>query len=104
MSKFVQILRSVSFPLGRVGVGLLLLALTACHTTSQAPLDDAYYWPDKEPVEQKEQKSKQPSETTVITTTTTTTTQSTSVIVTTPSTPIEYTNVQDTTVTIKIKR
>ena len=90
MSKFVQILRSVSFPLGRVGVGLLLLALTACHTTSQAPLDDAYYWPDKSA------------------STTTKTSNPTSL----PtgegqggaSSSIEYTNVQDTTVTIKIKR
>lgn len=79
MSKFVQILSSVSFPLGRVGVGLLLFALTACHTTSQAPLDDAYYWPDKSVHTEHSESS-------------------------TPSIPIEYTNVQDTTVTIKIKR
>lgn len=88
MSKFVQILRSVSFPLGRVGVGLLLLALAACHTTSQAPLDDAYYWPDKS-VHTEHSESSTPSASS------------------TPSThsiPIEYTNVQDTTVTIKIKR
>ena len=79
MSKFVQILSSVSFPLGRVGVGLLLFALAACHTTSQAPLDDAYYWPDKSVHTEHSESS-------------------------TPSTPIEYTNIQDTTVTIKIKR
>ena len=88
MSKFVQILRSVSFPLGRVGVGLLLLALTACHTTSQAPLDDAYYWPDKS-VHTEHSESSTPSA---------------SSAPSTPSTPIEYTNIQDTTVTIKIKR
>ena len=82
MSKFVQILSSVSFPLGRVGVGLLLFALAACHTTSQAPLDDAYYWPDKS-VHTEHSESSTSSDT---------------------STPIEYTNVQDTTVTIKIKR
>jgi len=85
MSKFVQILRSVSFPLGRVGVGLLLLALAACHTTSQAPLDDAYYWPDKS-VHTEHSESSTPGASS------------------TPSIPIEYTNVQDTTVTIKIKR
>ena len=88
MSKFVQILRYVSFPLGRVGVGLLLFALTACHTTSQAPLDDAYYWPDKS-VHTEHSESSTPSA---------------SSAPSTPSTPIEYTNVQDTTVTIKIKR
>ncbi len=88
MSKFVQILRSVSFPLGRVGVGILLFALAACHTTSQAPLDDAYYWPDKS-VHTEHSESSAPSAS-----------SATSV----PSTPIEYTNVQDTTVTIKIKR
>ena len=88
MSKFVQILRYVSFPLGRVGVGLLLFALTACHTTSQAPLDDAYYWPDKS-VHTEHSESSTPSA---------------SSAPSTPSIPIEYTNVQDTTVTIKIKR
>ena len=88
MSKFVQILSSVSFPLGRVGVGLLLFALAACHTTSQAPLDDAYYWPDKS-VHTEHSESSTPSA---------------SSAPSTPSTPIEYTNIQDTTVTIKIKR
>ena len=88
MSKFVQILRNVSFPLGRVGVGLLLFALAACHTTSQAPLDDAYYWPDKS-VHTEHSESSTPSA---------------SSAPSTPSIPIEYTNVQDTTVTIKIKR
>ena len=92
MLKFVQILRSVSFPLGRVGVGLLLLALTACHTTSQAPLDDAYYWPDKS-----------------VQTTTTPSNNAKQAEGSNSQTPsnnavVEYTNVQDTTVTIKIKR
>ena len=92
MSKFVQILRSVSFPLGRVGVGLLRLALTACHTTSQAPLDDAYYWPDKS-----------------VQTTTTPSNNAKQAEGSNSQTPsnnavVEYTNVQDTTVTIKIKR
>ena len=92
MSKFVQILRSVSFPLGRVGVGLLLLALAACHTTLQAPLDDAYYWPDKS-----------------VQTTTTPSNNAKQAEGSNSQTPsnnavVEYTNVQDTTVTIKIKR
>ena len=92
MTKFVQILRSVSFPLGRVGVGLLLLALAACHTTLQAPLDDAYYWPDKS-----------------VQTTTTPSNNAKQAEGSNSQTPsnnavVEYTNVQDTTVTIKIKR
>ena len=85
MSKFVQILRSVSFPLGRVGVGLLIFALTSCHTTSQAPLDDAYYWPDKS-VHTEHSESSASSASSAL------------------SPSIEYINVQDTTVTIRIKR
>ena len=88
MSKFVQILCSVSFPLGRVGVGLLLFALAACHTTSQAPLDDAYYWPDKSVHTEHSESS----------------VSSASSAPSPSSSSIEYTNVQDTTVTIKIKR
>ena len=88
MSKFVQILCSISFPLGRVGVGLLLLALAACHTTSQAPLDEAYYWPDKF-VHTEHSESSAPSAPSASSPS---------------SSSIEYTNVQDTTVTIKIKR
>ena len=91
MSKFVQILRSVSFPLGRVGVGLLVLALAACHTTSQAPLDDAYYWPDKSVYTEHSESSASSA--------------SSAPSASSPSSSsIEYTNVQDTTVTIKIKR
>ena len=88
MSKFVQILRSVSFSLGRVGVGLLLFALTACHTTSQAPLDDAYYWPDKSVHTEHSESSA----------------SSASIASSALSPSIEYINVQDTTVTIRIKR
>ena len=91
MSKFVQILRSVSFPLGRVGVGLLVLALVACHTTSQAPLDDAYYWPDKSVHTEHSESSASSA-------------SSSSSSSSSPSSSIEYTNVQDTTVTIRIKR
>ncbi len=61
------------------------VSMTSCHTTSQAPLDDAYYWPDKS-VHTEHSESSTPS------------------APSTPSIPIEYTNVQDTTVTIKIKR
>ena len=91
MSKFVQILCSISFPLGRVGVGLLLFALAACHTTSQAPLDDAYYWPDKSVHTEHSESSVSSA-------------SSASSAPSPSSSSIEYTNVQDTTVTIKIKR
>ena len=92
MSKFVQILRSVSFPLGRVGVGLLLFILTAC--ASQAPLDDAYHWMDKaEQMAAAAQTAQQSS---------TSTTSTSSATPTAPS--LEYTNVQDTTITVRIKR
>ena len=84
-------LEKFNIPLGRVGAGLLVLALVACHTTSQAPLDDAYYWPDKS-VHTEHSESSAPS-------------ASSASSASSPSSPsIEYTNVQDTTVTIKIKR
>ena len=68
-----------SYRLLTAGLTAILLAvLSSC--ASQAPLDDAYYWPDKKA-------------------------QSTQI---TPNTPnnqkIEYLNVQDTTVTIRINR
>ena len=95
MSKFVQILRSVSFPLGRVGVGLLLFILTAC--ASQAPLDDAYHWMDKA-----EQMAAAAAQTAQQSATSTSTSSTSSATPTTPS--LEYTNVQDTTITVRIKR
>ena len=75
---------SVSLLLGRVGVGLLLLiCLSACAYQQKAPIDDAYYWPEQS-------------------------TQITPASPASPATPasdpIEYINVQDTTVTIRIKR
>lgn len=78
MSKLFHIVSSFSLPLGRVGVGFLLVALTACGV-NQLPIDDAYYWPDKSA-------------------------PSTTTIQTTPTTPIEYTSVTDTVVTIRIKK
>ena len=81
MSKLFHIVSSFSLPLGRVGVGFLLVVLTACGV-NQLPIDDAYYWPDKSA----------PSTTTIQTTPIT------------PTTPIEYTSVTDTVVTIRIKK
>ena len=99
MSKFVQILRSVSFPLGRVGVGLLLFILTAC--ASQAPLDDAYHWMDK--AEQMAATAAQTAQQSATSTSSSSSSSSTSSA--TPTAPsLEYTNVQDTTITVRIKR
>lgn len=64
----------------------MALGLTACGTTSTAPLDDAYYWPDKK----------------------TQNIQSTQITPNTQSSPntpsVEYISVQDTTVTIRVKK
>ena len=79
MSKFVHILRAFSFS----------LLFTACASTGQVPMDDAYYWEKSNPSAVSSPSS-----------------------VSTPATPaspakvspVEFTNVQDTTVTIRIKR
>lgn len=74
-------------------IGLMSIGLVACSTVGKAPVDDAYYWPDKtqpsqvsQPV-QTNQVSQQPAQQPAP-----------------KASPIEYTNVQDTTVTIRIKK
>ena len=95
----LSVLERFNIPLGRVGVGLLLFALTAC--ASQAPLDDAYHWMDKaEQMAAAAAQTAQQSATSTISTSSSSSTSSS-----TPTAPsLEYINVQDTTVTIKIKR
>lgn len=66
---------------------LFALGLTAC-VTSQVPLDDAYYWPDKTATSSAAQ--------------TTQTTQTEPAPQEAPS--VEFISVKDTTVTVKIKR
>ena len=69
-------------------LSLLALGLTACATYQKPLLDDAYYWPEKmtQPSSSYESNVYSP-------------------IVSTPSEhSIQYLNVQDTTVTIRIKR
>jgi uncharacterized protein YcfL len=68
-------------------IGLMSIGLVACSTVSTAPLDDAYYWEKSQPA------------------------QSTQIIQSTQSSPapapkqtVEFTNVQDTTVTIRIHK
>ena len=82
-----------------VFIGAILL--TGCATSNVAPLDDAYYWPDKN------------TETTTVVSTQATQTTTSSVVkqaegsnskTTSNSVGIEYTSVQDTAVTIRIKR
>lgn len=69
-----------------LGVAALLVA---CNTVQLAPLDDAYYYPDKQeaPAPEPTQPSQpsQPSQPK-------------------PSSQVEYVNIQDTTVTIRIKK
>ena len=66
-----------------------VLGLTACGSTSTIAVDDAYIWPDK---------------TTPVTTpaATTATVVADEPVSTGPT--LEYTNVQDTTITVRIKR
>ena len=74
-----NIFSKCSFPLGKVGVGCLLaLCLTACGTTQLPPIDDVYYSPAIE----------NPAPQTP----------------TTPTSSVEYIHVQDTTVTIRIRK
>ena len=75
-----------SYRLLTAGLTAILMAVTfaSCATYQKPLLDDAYYWPG----EQEEIRSIEPSQPSQ------------------PSqpSPIEYLNVQDTTVTIRIKR
>ena len=65
-----------SYRLLAAGLTAILMAvLSSC--ASQAPLDDTYYWPEKR--QKQEQKAQEQD-------------------------PIEYLNIQDTTVTIRINR
>ena len=80
-------------------IGLFALGLCGCASTQLPPLDDAYYWEKNQPAQSSQN------------------TQSTQIIQNTPNTPntpntqttpagpaIDYLNVQDTTVTIRIKK
>ena len=69
---------------------LMSIGLMACSTIGQAPLDDAYYW-----------EKSQPAQSTQIIQNT----QSSTAPVPAPTpSPVEFTNVQDTTVTIRIHK
>lgn len=76
-------------------IGIMALALAGC-SSMQLYVDDAYHWEDKTPSSSKTQ--------------TTPKTQSSQNTPSTPETPapetptLEYLNVQDTTVTVRINR
>ena len=73
------------------------VSLASCQTTNSIPIDDAYYWPENEPKAAKSSPA-----------TTTESTAPTAMPIDEFASPapssIEYVNVQDTTVTIKIKK
>ena len=73
-------------------LGLMIVALTGCKGTKYVPMDDAYYW-------EKYIVASRPS-----TTSTTNETRRPSTTNETNEPKIEYINVQDTTVTIRIDR
>lgn len=86
-----NIFSKCSFPLGKVGVGCLLaLCLTACGTTQLPPIDDVYYSPAIENPAPQTQSTQN--------------IQSTQNTPSTPTSSVEYIHVQDTTVTIRIKK
>ena len=70
---------------------LSVILFTACATVGQVPMDDAYYWENNTGSSYSEEIAPGAG------------TQSVAPSAPKPS-PIEYTNVQDTTVTIRIKR
>ena len=95
MIKSNKIGKSVSLLLGRAGVGFLFLAFTACSTVQNVPIDDAYYSPAVE--------SPAPATTSAPKTAAPSSASSASSASSQSSSSIEYLNVQDTTVTIRIK-
>lgn len=84
----------------KIYIGLwFILGMSACSTVQMPPIDDAYHWPDK----------------TVSATSTTPANKNTSENSTEPTVPptpqassetpkMEYINVQDTTITVRIKK
>ena len=101
----------------RTAIWLLALAVLLCvpfMTQAEPPVDDVYYWPDayRTPVSTSSTSSSSKTSSTVKTPSTTSYTGSTTTTTTTPAPAavkadtmkVEYVNVQDTTVTIRVKR
>ena len=93
-----------------MGLVAVVLSLAACNTIALAPLDDAYYWPEKEIAKEMSKQAAQPASQPAKTTTQQSVQQSSQPEqlplseVKSSEQPIQYINVQDTTVTVKIKR
>ena len=83
-----------------IGLVAVVLSLAACNTIALPPLDDAYYWPEKEIAKEMSKQAAQPASQPAKTTTE----QLPLSEVKSSEQPIRYINVQDTTVTVKIKR
>lgn len=83
-------------------IGIMALVLAGCSTTQPLCIDDAYHWQDKTTTVSTSQSSS--------TTSTTPSTPNTQNTPSTPETPapasstLEFLNVQDTTVTVRINR
>ena len=98
MRKSFDILRRGSLLIGRVGVGLSAVALcfASCGTTSTVPIDDAYIWQEKTSAKTTQStQPKQPS---------TPSTPTQAEPASTPAPTIEVLSVQDTTITVRIKK
>lgn len=94
-------------------IGMCVLGLSACGV--QAPLDDAYHWEDRTPSYSSASTSTITTSTSTITTSTTSTTTTSTTTTEVQQTKeasesklaqptLEFTNVQDTTITVKIHR
>lgn len=93
MNQHNNIWRCFSSPLGMVGVGFLLLAFLSACSSTHFTVDDAYHWDDnRSAAATAETPSGSESSTS----------SSSSSSLTGPT--IEYTNIQDTTITVRIKR
>ena len=96
MNQHNNIWRCFSSPLGMVGVGFLLLAFLSACSSTHFTVDDAYHWDDnRSAAATAETPSGSESSTS-------SSSSSSSSSLTSPT--IEYTNIQDTTITVRIKR
>ena len=90
MNQHNNIWRCFSSPLGMVGVGFLLLAFLSACSSTHFTVDDAYHWDDNRSAAATAETSSGSESST------------SSSSLTGPT--IEYTNIQDTTITVRIKR
>ena len=93
MNQHNNIWRCFSSPLGMVGVGFLLLAFLSACSSTHFTVDDAYHWEDNRSAAATAETSSGSESLT---------SSSSSSSSTSPT--IEYTNIQDTTITVRIKR